>query len=398
MPPKPLSDAQLQAAADALRAHGGNINAAAASLGYLRPTFENHARTAIRKGFISGEELDALRDAAKAAKRLPPERDSLHSGRRLPQTADECWALLDDFIGRSLIMNAADQRTGADAAVGKKASNKLAHRDGRANQNAVSDTRRIVVAGDFHAPFQCNRSVAELIRREQGADLLIVNGDLQDFYAISRFLKYEAVSVETELAAVDALLGQLSRAFGEVVIVAGNHDHARFEKQLRGLLSLEMIHVIEFLTGGNFSTTRLIAQRYPNIRIAETHVGRHKLGWLWQEGDVLCTHAEQFSRIPGNTLRVIEEQMTDMERVYGLAPWRVLIQAHTHQMGWFPFRAERLLVEGGCMSTTHGYQLTAASRGRPQRRGYVTLTQTAGRTDLNSVRLVWLDPEQELAA
>jgi len=50
------------------------------------------------------------------------------------------------------------------------------------------------------------------------------------------------------------------------------------------------------------------------------------------------------------------------------------------------------------MSTTHGYQLTAASRGRPQRRGYVTLTQTAGRTDLNSVRLVWLDPEQELAA
>jgi predicted phosphodiesterase len=375
---KGLTDAQLQAAAEALRAHAGNINAAAKALGYPRPTFENHARTAIRKEFIKQEELEALRTQAREAKRLPPERESLHSGRRLPQTAEECWALLDDLIGRdpqrSLITNTLKKRTGPNA------------------------SRRIVVAGDFHAPFQDNYAVSELIRRERGADLLIINGDLQDFYAISRFLKYEPVSVESELAAVDALIGQLARAFPEVVIVAGNHDTQRFEKQLRSLLSPEMVHVIEFLTGGNLSAIRLIAKRYPNVRIAETAVGRHKLGWFWQEGDLLCTHAEQYSRLPGNTLRVIEEQMTDMEKVYGLKPWRVVIQAHTHAMGWFPFRAEKLLVEGGCMCATHGYMLTAGSRGRPQRRGYVVLEQRAGVTDLNSVRLVWLDPEREAVA
>jgi predicted phosphodiesterase len=379
---KGLTDAQLTAAAEALRAHAGNINAAAKALGYPRPTFENHARTAIRKAFITQEELEALREQAKDAKRLPPERESLHSGRRLPQTADECWALLDDLIGRT-----------------SKANGPSAYIPGRQAKKAKqNDTRRIVVAGDFHAPFQDNHAVAELIRREKGADLLIINGDLQDFYAISRFLKYEPVSVESELAAVDALIGQLARAFPEVVIVAGNHDTQRFEKQLRSLLSPEMVHVIEFLTGGNLSAIRLIAKRYPNVRIAETQVGRHKLGWFWQEGDLLCTHAEQYSRLPGNTLRVIEEQMTDMEKVYGLKPWRVVIQAHTHAMGWFPFRAEKLLVEGGCMCATHGYMLTAGSRGRPQRRGYVVLEQRAGVTDLNSVRLVWLDPEREAVA
>src|SRR5687768_6927774 len=107
MPTKALDDAKLQAAADALRAHAGNIGRAGASLGYPRPTFENHARSAIRAGKITAEELDSLREAAKAAKRvIPPERESLHAGRRLPQTADECWALLDDYIGRSPLKKA----------------------------------------------------------------------------------------------------------------------------------------------------------------------------------------------------------------------------------------------------------------------------------------------------
>jgi predicted phosphodiesterase len=374
---KALTDAQLQAAADALRAHAGNINAAAKALGYPRPTFENHARTALRKGFISAEELDSLRDAAKQAKRLPPERESLHSGRRLPQTADECWALLDDYIGRS-------QRPLVSPPLSKR--------------KAGNAAKRIVVASDFHAPFHDAWAVSELIRRERGADTLIINGDLQDFYSISRFLKYEPVTMETELAAVDALLGQLSAAFPDVLIVSGNHDKQRFEKQLRSLLSMEMMHVIEFLTGGNLSVIHAIAKRYPNVRFAQTHVGRHHLGWFAQEGDLICAHAEKYSRVPGAALRGIEEWFSDQQGMLGIQPWRVLVQAHTHAMGVFPWRADKLLVECGCMCADHGYQLTAQIGGRPQRRGYITLEQRAGVTDLNSVRMVWLDPEREQAA
>ena len=299
-------------------------------------------------------------------------RESYHSGRRVPQSADECWAVLGDYIGRT------KRRAPTKC---PKPVHKLR-------------TTQIVVASDFHAPFQSNEAVGELIRREGGrGKTLVINGDLQDFYSISRFTKYERVSMDIELAAVDALLGQLSKAFQDIILVAGNHDTARFEKQLRTMLSMDMVHVIEALTGGNLSVLRVIAQRYPNVRFAETTVGgRFHLGWFYQLGDLITAHAEKFSRVPGSALRGIDEWFTDQHEILGLKPWRVLIQAHTHQLGWFPFKADKLLIEGGAMCAVHGYQLQARIMGRPQRLGYVTLEQTHGITDINSIRLIWLDP------
>jgi predicted phosphodiesterase len=254
------------------------------------------------------------------------------------------------------------------------------------------------VAGDFHAPFADMRAVAEMVTRERGADLLIVNGDLQDFYAVSKYIKYEKVSVESELAAVDALLGQLSRAFPEVVIVAGNHDHQRFEKQLRDRLSVEMVHVVEFLTNGNLSVIRLIAQRYPNIRLTGTSVGRHTVQWFHQEGDLLCTHAETFSAVEGSTLRRLASRMDRMAPTFGLQDWRVCVQAHTHQFGILKV-GHKLMVEGGCMAEVPGYALSASAGASPQTNGYVTLEQTRGRTDWNSVRFVHVaELDSEVAA
>jgi predicted phosphodiesterase len=358
----PRSPAQHAEVLALLEAHGGNKTDAARAAGVSRATFYSQAHAA------------KLWD--QAGRPMPAERESFHAGRRLPQTADECWAVLDDFIGRTPRQHDRPSRT----------------------RKADSSTRRVVIASDFHAPFMDNWAVSELITRERGADTLIVNGDIQDFYAISRFTKYEQVSIESELAAVDALLGQLAAAFPEVVLVGGNHDTHRFEKQLRAFLSPEMCHVIEFLTGGNLSVLRVIAKRYPNVRFAETKVGRFAVGWYYQHGDLLTAHAEKYSRLPGAALRGIEEWFADQDSTLGLDPWRVLIQAHTHQLGLFPWRADKLLVEGGCMCSTHSYQLQARIMGRPQRLGYVTLEQTAGKTDVNSVRVVWLDADRERAA
>jgi predicted phosphodiesterase len=359
-----LTDAELQATVDAYLAHGGNKARAAEAMGASPQAFTQRLKVAKARGHLTDEQEAIARS-----------RESFTSGRRLPQTADECWALLDDYIGRS------------------RKPARSQSREHRANKH----TSRIVIASDFHAPFQDNRGVAELISREKGADTLIVNGDLQDFYSISRFTKYENVSMESELAATDALLGQLSAAFPEVVLVAGNHDHARFERQLRDRLSPEMVHVVEYLSGGNLSALRVMAQRYPNVTIADMQVSRFHVGWFWQHGDLLTTHAEKYSRVPGSALRGIDEWFTDQHDTLGLKPWRVLIQAHTHQLGMFPWKADKLLVEGGAMCTTHGYQLQSRIMGRPQRLGYVVLEQTKGVTDINSVRLVWLDAERQAA-
>lgn len=334
--------ASLQQAYDLVQAHGGNVTQAAKA---------------------AGIPISTLQHAYDDAKRLVSQAD------RLPVSVDECFALLDHWLGR--------KRTPVPKPPKYKAGK----------------THRFAIAGDFHSPFFCPESVAALIDNEGGkADTLIINGDLMDGYSISRFIKSEHVPMEQEIAATDALLAQLARAFSDIVIVDGNHDQPRFEKQIRSLLSPDMMHTIEFLTGGNLSVIRALSRRYSNVRFDPLKVGRHTVGWATQQGDLLAVHAEKYSKVPGAALRAIDEWFTDQQATLGIKPYRVIVQAHTHMAGWMPWESDKVLVEGCCMCPVHGYQLSARIAGRGQRRGYVTLEQQNGVTDLDSVRVKWLDP------
>lgn len=258
--------------------------------------------------------------------------------------------------------------------------------------------QKIVIASDFHAPFFHKEYVAAMFEAERDADLLIVNGDLQDFYSISRFTKYENVQFEEEMAAVTLLLEQMSERFPKVLIVSGNHDQQRFEKQLRERVSEEMVKVITYLAGGNLSAIAAAARRYPNVQMAKHKASdKHSISWFAQVNDLIVTHAEKFSITPGAALRSINGWFVDNAKTLNLQPWRVLAQAHTHQLGMFPFESDKLLIETGCMCDTHGYQMQAKIGGRPQRRGYITLTQNDGVTDINSIRMRWFDVEAEAA-
>ena len=354
-----LSDAQLQEAVDTYVSCGHNASDAADALNISRGAFQNRMRQAKRKGMKPPPKPPKPKPKAKAPEPSP----------RLPISADECWGLLDAWIGRKRIPTPKPPKWKA------------------------KDWQRIVVASDFHAPFHSPEAVAELIAREaKDADTLIINGDLSDGYSISRFVKYEHVPMEQEIAAVDALLTTLAGAFPDVVIVDGNHDSPRFEKQLRAVLTPDLMYCVEYLTGGNLSIIKALARRHSNVRFAPIKVGRFDVSWATQIGDCICTHAEKFSKVPGSALRGIDEWLTDQRMTLGLPDYRVIVQAHTHQGAVIPWESDKLLVEGGAMCEVHGYQLSARIAGRPQRRGYVVLEQHKGVTDLNSVRFVWLDP------
>lgn len=354
----PRSSPHLLREALALVAQYGNVSAAARAAGIPTGTMQHR----VERARVQGVTLDDV----------PPPLDQPRVV--LPQTADECWALLDAAIGRTR------QQPKPPRFTGKK-------------------TQRIVIASDFHAPFHDVEAVAEMLARTEGYDQLIINGDLQDSYSVSRFTKHESVPWEREVAAVDALLSKFAAQYPDVLIVEGNHDRPRFEKVLRTSLPLEIVHVVEYLTGGEFSTIRALAKRkgYGNIRFAETKVGRFHLGWFAQQGDLIVCHAEKFSRVPGSALRSIEEWLSDRHDTLGLAPWKVLVQAHTHQLGAFPWRSHQYLIEGGAMCAIHGYQLDAKLGGRDQRLGFVTLTQHDGVTDFDSIKVHWLDPMRRAA-
>lgn len=263
--------------------------------------------------------------------------------------------------------------------------------DRRAAVSRKGNTRKMLVIPDLHAPFHEAEMFAAMLEREADADHVICIGDVGDSYALSRFEKYERMPYREEWASVNLCIQEMATRFPSVEIVIGNHD-ARLERQLRQRLTEDMVDAIHLITGGILCPITAMAKRYPNVTIAkhETPAGKH-VDWFTTIGDAWLGHPEKFSRVPGSAIRAVEEWISDNESALGLEPYRLIVMGHTHAMSWLPWRAGKLLVECGCLCQQQGYMLNPRVGGRPQRRGYVTFEQTNGRTDLNSIRMIWFD-------
>jgi predicted phosphodiesterase len=350
MPAKPLSRELALETLRAIEAAGGNISHAAEALGLPRATVQSRVRTAANLGITLAHE----------------------STRALP--FEEAWRMWMRAIGM------AKDRFGSYP-----------------KAQTPKGTRKILVIPDLHAPFHEETMFAAMLEREADADHVICIGDLGDSYALSRFEKYERMPYREEWASVNLCMQEMASRFPSVEIVIGNHD-ARLERQLRQRLTDDMVDAIHLITGGVLCPITAMAKRYPNVTIAkhETPSGKH-VDWFTTIGDAWLGHPEKFSRVPGSAIRAVEEWIVDNEAALGLEPYRLVVMGHTHAMSWLPWRAGKLLVECGCLCQQQGYMLSPRVGGRPQRRGYVTLEQTNGITDLNSIRMVWFDAMERVA-
>jgi len=259
----------------------------------------------------------------------------------------------------------------------------------KAHKTGPSAIKKWLVIPDPHNPFMEKDAFADMIEAEKDADVVMVGGDSMDSYSFSTFLKYESVPIEKELAETTAFYQALSERFPRVYTLTGNHDD-RFKKRILERLDHDLVYMITQMTGGSLDPVQFIVQRFPNVDVV-AHETEHGalVPWLWTSGDAVFSHAEKYSRVPGSALRSVEEYLTDFSGVLALDPFRVIFQFHTHALAMLPWRADRMLVECGCMCSTQGYQLSARLAGRPQRVGWVTFEQTDGLTDVNSIRLHW---------
>lgn len=364
----PLSEDVLRQTYEAVCQHG-TVQGAGAALGLKRTTFQNRWLEAKLWARAQGLPIPSVGTPPPIVQ--VTERPSVPPSTRLPQSADEAWDVIDGFIERKR----------------RELPQPPSYQSHR--------TRRYVIASDFHAPFHDAQAVGDLIAIEGNRPdtTLVIAGDLLDLYSISSYAKHERIPIEQEMAGGHALLEQLAGAFNDIVLVEGNHDQ-RLDRRLRGLLPEEMVAAIQYLCGGDLSLLRMLAKRYSHVRFAPVTVGRFQVKWASQIGDIVISHAEKYSKVPGSAMRGVEEWLTDQHLAMGLAPWRILCQAHTHQLAWIPWRADRLLIEVGCMTETHGYQLSPHVQGRPQRRGWCSLTQVDGVTQMNSIRMHWVDAER----
>jgi hypothetical protein len=356
VPQRPLDRAVALEALTALRAHG-TVTKAAEQMGIPRATLESRLRTAKNLGIT-------LEPKPQEQIRAPL------------ATYDEAWTQFAKALGM-----AKDRYAGP------------------AKPRKASTRQRIVAAGDFHVPFHDRAAVAELIAREAGhTDVLFIGGDFGDAQSASIFTKYDHVPFTEELAETKACLDHLSEAFPKIVYLRGSNHMDRVEKRIRENLDKDLVDAILYMTGGHLSPDLVLAKRYPNVEIAcwETPHGQ-RVPWLAVMGDVAFSHAEKYSVTPGFATRKVQEWLDDFSGTLGLPEIRAVVQFHTHAMSLLPWRSDGVLIEPGCLCTTHGYQLRSKIGGRPQRVGYVVFEMEDGRIDFDSITLRWVNRKREAA-
>ena len=306
-------------------------------------------------------------------------KSSLESTVRQPLTTyDEAYKKWSELIGMS-----RDQFQGPPARTG------------------VEGVTRICVIPDLHIPHHVPEYLSQLIAREADrTDLAVMIGDVSDCQSVSRFIDYPKVPFEVEWAETTAIMHKLAEAF-TLRIIAGNHDK-RVSRQIAAHLpDANWIDAVKAMSGGVLDPIYSLVRSLP---AGSAEIARHPIpgtdltvDWLTVIGDAVFAHPEVYSRSL-QASRKFDEMLHDHGEAMGVdyAALRLIVMGHTHNMSLVPWRSSstKLLVECGCLCQTAAYMTTPRISGsRPQRRGYVTLTQVDGRTDLNSVRLHFLDLE-----
>lgn len=238
-----------------------------------------------------------------------------------------------------------------------------------ASRPSSYEAERVLFLSDLHFPFQDQPVLDQVISLicDDSFDRIVINGDLVDFYDISRFVSKKHVPIEDELKLTKTFLSQLRTVYdGPIDYTIGNHE-LRMEmylrtdaKKLAGLECLELPNLLEL---DGFGITLHDEEGFllrPHFLVYHGTVVRKHSGWS-AKGEL---EKWGVSGISGHTHRLESYHVTNMqgtrawweqgclcsvdaEYVTGVPNWQqgFAIGEFSYDSRWF--HVERVPVLGG---------------------------------------------------
>lgn len=257
-------------------------------------------------------------------------------------------------------------------------------------------TRNVVILCDLHGDPQ-HDLIAKALRDQP--DLIVLDGDVFDAFALSEFPKDEDIPVEKELAAVRAMLEGLAGV--PIQMNSGNHDD-RAKKYFQRRISPALMPLVKF------NLLEMVALGLPHVEVVKNTYsfstpqgkvfdGAIRNDWITHLGeDAIVGHAETSRKGEGRSVAAFAEWVDKWRRPLGWPEPRLIVQAHVHRGAKLaPNGGHRILVEGGFSGNVRKLQYThdfGATKYDPPVFGYTRLKQCqeGGRwmTDRSSVDFV----------
>jgi predicted phosphodiesterase len=209
---------------------------------------------------------------------------------------------------------------------------------------------RILCVSDTHVPYQL--PVTTFAEYAGVTDVLILNGDIADCQAISRFPKTYRISPMFELIKTREYLIELIDYISpnKVIVTYGNHD-IRFQNYLAKNLDTDLLELMPktaleliIVDGFNHYDKAAGTKTFyaPLQDIIEDVEVIYTDSWFCQVGNTIFCHPSAFS---GGILKTAEKAVQYF-RNEGFI-FNALVMAHTHRVGEYK-QGNTVLYEQGC--------------------------------------------------
>ncbi len=236
---------------------------------------------------------------------------------------------------------------------------------------------RILSISDTHVPFQLP---IETFSRYVGlCDILVLNGDITDCQAISKFPKAYRVSPMKELIEgrqymID-LIKYLSPA--KVIVNYGNHD-IRFQQYLAKNLDSDLLELmpstaLELLVTDGFNHYEKesgVKTHYEPIKYVFPHIEiEYTNSWFCQIGDAIFCHPLAYS----SSILKTADRAVHFFRNEGYS-FSTMVMAHTHRVGSYK-EGSTMLYEQGCCCDVARLHYADGRLIPSQKEGFIFLCQ-----------------------
>lgn len=251
------------------------------------------------------------------------------------------------------------------------------------SQWAASDATKILSLSDPHCPCHSSKVMREVQAKHKDAGLVIVPGDVGDYYSKSRFKKKRHVNFRDEVKAIFYYLEWLATHWPVVKVMLGNHD-SRPQKAFADILGMGNTDLL-FLTELNL--VQRVASYFDNVEVVGTQLTTEiSLTHIYQVGDIVFTHGERSHAQKEKTLDVVSQYLHKWKTALRLKPYKVIAQGHNHQSMKTPEGDEfwfMLPTAADPYGYAFEYIFDTRMMGRPPAVGYSVFRQEQGETNFN---------------
>lgn len=228
---------------------------------------------------------------------------------------------------------------------------------------------KILVLNDLHTPWQHKDAIMLALLENRSADVVVAS-EVSDLYSLTSFAKYQHSSFELEVEEIIRLFEFFDSNFPITYIVSCGHDR-RLPRYILSRIRSDLLFLVETDLMG------VLARPFPGVITIPKN--------YYQINDAVFTHLDVNSSIPMRSAIRSHEWIQSWGEHIDVAPYRLLVQAHSHGSGIVNLPGVQL-VESGCLQTIPQWVLNKLPR-RAWVHGWVVVYQNDGVTDLNATQL-----------